>query len=325
MVFNYAKRMSFIKASEIREILKVTERPEKINARDVFVKSLFEVFILITLTLALFSCESHNFSDNEYLFKTDGGLEYKYNNFELYDSSTHIFYFKTSHPEFYSEKSSTFTLFANGEESYEGVFWSFLSSSLPYGPCIYSPSFYPDYTFRIELTTIDNLPADTRNEPAFIKSLKNHNLLHSGLSSSINSIDIAGSLLTFKFTVTNKDESTLLILDPEKMGSSLFHYYTNEPVFFNTTEIKVYNCSIDHERPSSNNFWSIDWLSELKSGDSRQFSFNYTFTSTLKPGVYKVSYEFPGLTHQVSRDQLYQNNLRIWLGDVTMTSSITIH
>jgi len=31
MVLNYAKRMSYLKASEIREILKVTERPEVIS------------------------------------------------------------------------------------------------------------------------------------------------------------------------------------------------------------------------------------------------------------------------------------------------------
>ena len=31
MVLRYAKRMSYLKASEIREILKVTERPEVIS------------------------------------------------------------------------------------------------------------------------------------------------------------------------------------------------------------------------------------------------------------------------------------------------------
>ena len=122
----------------------------------------------------------------------------------------------------------------------------------------------------------------------------------------------------------NKDESNLLILDPDKMGINLFHYYTNEPILFNISESKVYNCNVDHQKPPYIAYWSSDWLSELKPGDSRQFTLNFSLLSTLNPGVYRVSYEFPGLTHQISKDQLYQNDKRIWLGDVNMISTITV-
>lgn len=287
-------------------------------------KSLIIITIII---LTLISCESlFNDSSDEYIFKTDGGLEYKYSDFELYDSSTHIFYFKSNHPEFKTENSSAFSLFANGKEIYQGVFWSMVSSSMPYGPFIYSSfSFYQDYAFRIDLLRIDNQPPDTRNDPRLIEALKNHDLLHSGLSASISAIDIVGSLFILKFSVINKDESNLLILDPVKMGINLFHYYTNEPLLYNTTESKVYNCSIDHEKPPYNAYWSSDWLSELEPGESRQFTLKFSLLSTLNPGIYQVSYEFPGLTRQISKDQLYQDNKRIWLGDITMTSTITVN
>ena len=277
------------------------------------------------IILTLISCESlFNDSSDQILFKTDSGLEYKYSDFQLYDSSTHIFYFKSNHPEFKTENSLTFSLLANGEEIFQGVFWGIISSALPYGPFIYSYSFYQDYAFRIDFIKIDNQPPDTRNDPRLIEALKDQNLLHSGLSASINSIEINGSLLTFKFSVINKDESNLLILDPDKMGINLFHYYTNEPILFNISESKVYNCSVDHQKPPYSDYWSIDWLSELKPGDSRQFTLNFSLLSTLIPGVYRVSYEFPGLTHQISNDQLYQNDKRIWLGDVNIISTITV-
>lgn len=278
--------------------------------------------IILTLT----SCESLFYNSNdEYLFIADNGLEYKYSDFELYDSSTHILYLKTNHPEFKAEKSSTFSLLANGEEIYKGVFWPSYSSSLPYGPYISSfPSFYPGYTFRIEFVTIDDQPKDTRNDPRLISALKEHNLLHSGLFGEIKSIITKGSQLTFSFVVTNADKSDLLILDPVKMGPKLFHYFANAPWFYNKTQKMVFKAITEYQTPSPWNSWNINWLSQLKSGESRQFTFNYTLDSPLSPGEYKVSYGFPGLSNQVTEDQLYQNNKRIWLGDIQLTKRITV-
>ena len=85
---------------------------------------LFGCIIMICI-----SCENiHNESADQkdsieaYLFKSNSELLYKYIDFELYDSSAHIFYFKTNHPEFKSIKSSGFSLLANEEEIYKGVF-----------------------------------------------------------------------------------------------------------------------------------------------------------------------------------------------------------
>ncbi len=274
--------------------------------------------------LIVVSCETLFIDpEDECLFKTDNGLEYKYSDFELYDSSTHIFYFRTNHPEFKTDKSSSFSLLANGEEIYKGVFWPSYSSSLPYGPYISSfPSLYPDYTFRIEFITIDDQPQDSRNDPRLISALKKHNLLHSGLSAEIKNITINGFHMTFSFIITNKDNSDLLILDPEKMGPKLFHYFTNAPIFYNITQKKVFSYNTDYQIPSPWNSWSPDWLSELKSGDSRQFTFYYTINSTLTPGDYRVSFEFPGLSNQITRDQLFQHNKHIWLGDILLTKKL---
>ena len=277
------------------------------------------------IIVAFTSCENVINNPDEYLFKTDNGLVYKYSDFELYDSSTHILYFKTNHPEFKTEKSSTFSLLANGEEIYKGVFWSPFSSSLPSGPYIYSSfSFYPDYTFRIQFISIDNKPKDTRNDPRIIAALNNHNLLHSGLSVSINSIEITGTQLTFKFAVTNRDVSNLLILDTDKTGLELFHYFTNGLSLRKLTYEEVFSGQITPQVPSPANSWKTDWLSELKSGDTRQFTINYTVNSPVNPGEYNALFEFPGLSDQITKDQLFQDSKRIWLGDIQVTKKITI-
>ena len=286
-------------------------------------KSLLSASILI---LIMVSCETHiNDPEDEYLFSTDNGLEYSYSDFELYDSSTHIFYLKTDHPELKTNQSSTFSLLANGEEIYNGVFHSAYSSSMPFGPYLSSGfSLYPDYCFRIELITVDDQPRDSRNDPRLISAFKDHNLLHSGLSGQINDIIINDTHLTFSFTINNNDNSDLLVLDPEKTGPELFHYFTNAPVFYNKTQSKLFSYNTNHQEPSPWNKLDMNWLSTLQSGDSRQYTFDYTINSPLTPGEYKISYEFPGLSKQVPIDQLYQGNTRIWLGDITLSKEITI-
>lgn len=276
--------------------------------------------------LVLASCENHSFiADDENFLKLDNGLEYNFSDFELYDSSTHIFYFKTDHPEFKTEKASNFSVSAYGEEIYNGVFWPPYSSTLPFGPYIDSfLSLYHDYAFRIHFLSIDHEPKDTRNDPRIIAALKDHNLLHSGLSLVINSIGMNGIQLTFKFTVTNQDMSELLILDPDKVGTNLFHYFTNGLYLRDFTNNEVFSANVTPQVPDPWDSWNIEWLSVIKSGESRQFTINYEMKSLLVPGEYKALFEFPGLNYNVSKEQLNQGSSRIWLGDVQTIKMVTI-
>jgi hypothetical protein len=277
------------------------------------------------LILLLISCEKiFNNSSDDYFFKSDA-LEYKYSDCEFYDSSTHIIYLRTTHPQIITEKSSVFSVLANGKEIYKGSFWPPYSSSLPFGPYISSyTSFYPDFTLRIEQMTFDNQPADRRNDPRIISALEAHGLLHSGLSAAINSIDITGTQLTFKFTVTNADITDLLILDLEKTGPGLFHYFTNGLSIRNVNHEEVFSSQIQPETPSPWNSWKPEWLSVLQSGASRQFTINYSMSSPLNPGEYTASFEFPGLSLGITHDQLFQSNGRIWIGDVSVNKKITV-
>ena len=280
---------------------------------------------IITLTILIHtSCERISTNPDQFLFKTDCGIEYNASDIELYDSSTHIFYLKTNHPEFDNESGSNFSVWAYGEEVYSGVFWPMFSSSLPEGPYISSMSFCPDFTIRIEHISIDNEPSDPRNDPKLISALEELNLLHSGLSIDINNIDINENQLNFEFTVTNNDESDLLILDLNKTGHDLFHYFTNGLYIRTMSHEEVFSCQIEPQIPSPWDSWSPEWLSEIKSGKSKQFTINYSINSSVPPGEYYALFEFPGLTHGLTKEQLYLNDSRIWVGDISISKEITI-
>jgi len=277
------------------------------------------------LLIVLVSCEKNSVISDEKLFIKDNGVAYKFSDFEIYDSSTHIFYFRDSHPEFLTDKVSKFSLRAYGNEIYNGIFWPPFSSALPSGPYIDSyMSLYQDYAFRVNFMSIDDKPEDLRNDPVLIVAMKDHNLLHSGLALDINSVVRNGSQLTLKFTVTNHDISNLLIIDPEKTGPALFHYFTNGLYLRDLNNSDVFSQGISPQVPDPWNGWSINWLTQLRAGESRQFTINYTVTTTLIPGEYKAIFQFPGLEFQIKKEQLYQPEGRIWLGNIEAAKKILI-
>ena len=282
------------------------------------------IAVIVTMTYCEHSKdETQNQSDPEVFLSTSNGLEYKFSDFELYDSSTHMFYCKTIHEEFGDLLTGTFAFLNNGDTIYAGCFWPEYYSSIPAGPFISSPpSFYGNYILRIRLW-YDDIP-DVRNCPEMINVLQAHDLLHAGLAVAINSIDLNGMELSFSFTVTNHDQTDLLILDPDKMGPALFHYYTIGLRIHDLEHNEVFTGNIVSEPPAPWNSWNADWLSELPSGESMQFTIVYTMSSPINPGEYLASFNFPGLSFQVTKDQLFQGTHRIWLGDIRINQVVTI-
>jgi len=272
-----------------------------------------------TLILLIFnSCEKN---DHDVFFKIND-LEFRFNDIELYDTSTHIIYFKTEHDEFKNLDNGIFTFLDNGDPIYSGTLWSGYSSLGPSGPSIMSPPMYGDYALRIDYWHFDK--PDIRNDPRVIQILNQHNLLHSGLSISSSSIEITGTQLIFKFTVSNQDQSDLLIIDFNKTGPNLFHYFTNGLYIHDLAHKEVFSSTIQHQVPDPWNSWKTEWLSEIRSGDSKEFTINYPLKNSISSGEYIATFEFPGLGHQVLKDQLYQGNTRIWLGDVSLNKRILI-
>ena len=282
-------------------------------------------FLSGILIFAIFiaACEKFN-ADSDLIFKIGDDLKYSYQDFELYDSSTHILYFRTNHPEFETMKQEEFAFCNNRDKIFEGSFWPAYSFYIPDGIIIFTtPLLYPNYSLRFEYRYPNK--KDPINDPHLISTLKDHGLLHSGLSVLIDSIVITRTQLTFSFTVINSDLSNLLILDIDKMGPYLYHYFTNGLVIRDLSYNEVFLANIELREPFPRNGWEADWLTQLDSGDSIKFTINYTIDSPLNPGEYVAAFSFPELGHHLTRDQLIQGSARIWLGSDRVNKRIIIY
>lgn len=279
-------------------------------------KSLLSGVFIITI---LSSCEKN---DRDIFLKVGADFEFKLSDIELYDTSTHIIYFRNEYDGFNNLDQGVFTFLDNGDPIYSGSLWPGYSSLGPTSPFIMTPPMYGNYALRIDSWDFDN--PDLRKDPRMIQTLDQNDLLHSGLAISNSTIEIDGTQLIFRFTISNQDQSDLLIIDLNKTGPGLFHYFTNGLYIYDLENSEVFSSTIQHEVPDPWNTWKMDWLTELKSGDSMEFTISYPLSNILPSGEYNARFEFPGLGHQVTKDQLYQGNSRIWLGDISIREGVLI-
>lgn len=277
------------------------------------------LLIGIIVILTLISCEK---LDNDVFLRIGSGQHYKFSDIELYDTSTHILYFKKVQDYFKDTYENTFIFLNKKQIIYQGSFVPGYSSSIPNGPFIMSPPMYGNFALKIE----NFFPGktDLRKDQKMIDLLSRQNLLHSGLAITSSSIEINDTQLTFTITITNQDQSDLMIIDPDKTGPNLFHYFTNGLIIYDLDHNKVFTSNIQHQTPDPWDSWKIDWLSDLKSGDSKQFKIDYTISNPLNPGEYETTFTFPGLVCQVTLDQLYQGNSRVWLGGIKINKRVSI-
>ncbi len=289
-------------------------------------------FILI-VSLLLSSCEANNSDpepepgqdsipvikpDPEFFFKIGNNLYYRYSDLELYDSSTHILYFKSNHPEFDKNSQSSFSVIINIDTIYKGDFWPMFRSDMPTRVYIHTFPFWLQ-NFALWIENRYNIKPDLRNDAVIIQAFKDRNLLHSGLHIEVNSLEVTNNQVTFSFSITNKDQSELLIMNPDKMGINLFHYFTNGLIFKKISDGSFFTVKVPSQAPSPYNIWKIDWLTKLNSNETKTFSLIYPLNSQIAAGEYIVTFAYPGLHLQVSKDQLIQDNARIWLGEVRVS------
>jgi len=266
---------------------------------------------------------NHNPVESETFLTIGDNIIYDYSDIGLYDSSTHIIYFREIHPELDKIRQLSFVLYDEGDSIYQGEFWPSYLSSLPSGSYISnSPSFYQNYALRIDY--MESTKPDLRNDPRIIQSLRDRELLHSGLAGRIEALEITGSLARLDFIVTNMDKTTLLILDPDKMGHKLFHYFTNGLYLRDLATNRIIASKLVYQAPVPSDGWNKDWLTELSSGESALFTFIYSFDNVISPGNYSAWFDYPGLSSQVDIDEVFQASGRIWLGDITSVKPITI-
>jgi len=262
---------------------------------------------------------------------------------DFYDFSSHCIYLKEERAVhisniisglFPTSSDTPFVVVANGERCYLGYFLSMLSSWLPMTPIIEGPievGLYPKDVIHIEQGfTSDRSFKDVRSDERIKNALLESNKLSPGLQVELNEVKIASrsdtTTLSYMFTITDEDDNALYVPDPDKMGSSLFHYYTNGVYLINpnnpTASIGAENGTSNGPEPYDS--WNVEWFTKLDSHQSMRRSVMQGGYPNIQSGTYNCGFIYSGPTNIEKSKRLLPDG-RIWIGEVRSTSlTVTI-
>ncbi|MBS3773807.1 MAG: hypothetical protein V5A59_14200 [Bacteroidales bacterium] len=291
---------------------------------------------VILLTLFTAGCENGGNqirpSEVGFIMKMNNQTVINFSDIDYYDFSTHMIYLKHDFSYFKEEElhdMDEFTVYADGEKIYSGHTFPGYYSHMPKGPVIHcDPNFYSDYIVPIGfiniIDTLGNPTPDPRGDQRIAAALKRFNQYHEGLKGEIRSVTYMNQYrVKFEFTLTNEDSFNYYYLDPDKMGVKLFHYFTNGLYISDEATHESYAHKMKVESPESYKTWKKEWLSLIKSGETKTFTITYNRFEVVPTGMYTARFTFPGL-HWVDKEELKQDQGRIWLGKISFQKEIIV-
>ncbi len=267
-----------------------------------------------------------------FIMKMNNQTVINFSDIDYYDFSTHMIYLKHDFSYFKEEElhdMDEFTVYADGEKIYTGHTFPGYYSHMPKGPVIQcDPNFYSDYIVPIGfiniIDTLGNPTPDPRGDPRIAAALNRFNQYREGLKGEIRSVSYMNQYrVKFEFSLTNEDSFSYYYLDPGKMGTGLFHYFTNGLYIRDEATHESYTHKMKVESPGSYKTWKKEWLSLIKSGETKALSITYNRFEVVPPGMYKARFTFPGL-HWVAKEKLKQDQGRIWLGKIAFQKQIIV-
>jgi len=163
-----------------------------------------------------------------------------------------------------------------------------------------------------------------QNNPNVKEALIDAGLYHGGLSVTFDTTDANTlrmiengdtSTISYKFTITNHDKDNLYIIDPDKTGSDLFHWFTNGITFQNIATKKIYEPRWrKHVSPDSYDYWSPDWFIKLKSGNSIQRTVILKGYTHFPTGEYLFQFNYNSQVLGMKKEVREIEDGRYWLG-----------
>jgi len=244
----------------------------------------------------------------------------KSSNIEFYDWSAHAFYLnKEIEKEKYSGRN--FMVTSGEKRLFAGVFWPMYMSSIPMIPAIMPEDDWFSPKDVIRFNSFGWQFAETLNDNNDFKSeLIDAGLLREGIDVEITALKRKSTTtLEYTYRVTNLDTENIYILDPDKMGASRFHYYTNG---IRITKNDNYYYPYNFETTASNAIAS-DWYYKLHPGKSISRTVQMEGYQSLPSGEVEASFNFPGANLKQT-GSWKKSDGRIWIGNHLTTTDITI-
>ena len=244
---------------------------------------------------------------------------------ERYDWSTHLIYLKKGMPishEGISVFGNPFLVIANSERCYLGALWAGYSSLRPSGPVIWvAPGFYPDDIVHISFEACDpqgQQIQDPRNDFRIKEALIQNRQFHAGLQCTLEKVEVFhksdASSVKYIYTLRNLDKDNLYVLDPYRMGSGLFHYFTHG-VYLNNENNHYWSENKTVEEPAHWSHWELSWHSCIKSGNSMTRTVLLEGYPRIVSGTYQCTFQFPSPSH-VEKVKRELGDGRTWMGRI---------
>ena len=247
------------------------------------------------------------------------------NEIDYYDGSSHLIYLKNVSSLIKYISGALIDTYVDSTFIYHLVIFPMTTNSYARsGANIMSwPSLYPSNLVFIDYTDFQG-ETDNRNDTRIIDVLENNNKYHVGLNCDIQSVQVTtDNKVNLDLTLSNNDSFDYYFMDPVKMGLKLFNNFTDGLILRDNQGSK-YMQRIGSTPSVPWNSWNMQWLTLIKIGDKIDISILYDLFDTIPAGQYQASFQFPGLTYQVTKNDIQQSDGRIWLGKLNTTKNITI-
>jgi hypothetical protein len=249
----------------------------------------------------------------------------------IYDFSSHLMYLEGKRDDHIPEGNPIatelpsawcyrpFVAVAEGEKQYVGYLAGDYANTLWPLPRI-SKSYshlYPEDILVIQQGYFIEPSEDQRSDSQIKESLDKAELLHEGLQLTLNEIESIENgdtaTVTYTFTLLNKDEDNLYVMDPNKVGDDVFQHFNLGLQFRRLVEGGVLTPSLtkDITIPA----WSPDWYFKLNCGDSLTRTVSLKAYPTFSPGAYECILSFTSYK-SISKDQRTLSDGRYWIGPI---------
>jgi hypothetical protein len=237
--------------------------------------------------------------DKSYFFENYGGKFYQFN------------------PELISRP---FVIVAGNERCYVGALHSGLLSMAPAGPYMneLDVGYFPADVMHISRAWSDD--EDIRSNPKVEEVLIEQDLFHAGLEIELTSFQLVDnsdtSTVEYSIKIKNNDQDNLYIIDPAKMGSELFHYYTNGPHLWDYSKpLYLYSQFKEVDSPEPYDSWNFEWFTLVKSNQSIERTILLKGYPHIPNGNYVGYMNFSNPT-KITKENRYVADSRIWIGSI---------
>ena len=258
-----------------------------------------------------------------------------YNDIEFYDFSTHCIYLKKDKSHFFENYGGKYYQFPDGlvskpfvvvagvERCYVGALYSvrFTLGRLRPHLTEMDVGFYPDDVIHISKSDADG--EDIRNHPLIAEMLTKQGLYHAGLALELTAFQLITNSDTatveYSIKIINNDQDDLYIIDPDKMGSESFHYYTNGPNLWDTSKpgqpIYLFSKYKKTNPPEPSDSWNFDWFVLIKSKQALERTIRLKGYPHIPNGTFS-GYMYLENPKYIAKNKRNVSNSRIWIGEI---------